>query len=612
MTPGVITLLFTAVFVISACQKDSIVTPSEISPITVGFYAGGQDTRTVMNADGLSASWEDGDKIALWAANSSGNYELAYKIFGMYGHGDNDAFFSATLASAMPDGTYTYYAAYPVPTSVSGTKASFILPAEQDGIVSKGSDIMIATPATHGALTAIKNPEDKSGLRLSINHILHHFRFYVPAGLDVVGEPLHDITFSMPSAVAGTVTADFQDPSASATIANGVNSIRLEMANEVAVSSEGQKNYAIAGVFPHTEAYTASDFMNLTVYTKSYKCYTDPISLEGRAFLPGHSTPVKVLVKSYEKFYRITFKTGIDYIGEPIKAITIKDGSSTLYSYSNAAGTYNNLKVIEEFLGDSGKASYEAICNSIKNGNATLEFETEHCLVNVPLSSANISQDANIAYVDLGDVPYLINEDFSKATQFAHENDYNGSGDSDLVVTGYLLDDNMPVAGWAASRFGLMEGDCVRVNCRYQSGAWFAYRYCGRLRTPALSYIKSGVSATVRLEFDSAWYVPSGYNRDDSGTETAYLTLGTSTDSGDYGGAVLGDISDHCTIVYTEETKHKSEDVSSMAHNTIDVSGVTSGTFLNFWPCTTRSTAAIAANACYFLYIDNVKIYIAN
>ena len=42
-----------------------------------------------------------------------------------------EACFTSTLATTMEAGQYSYYAAYPVPQSVTGTQAVFTLPATQ-------------------------------------------------------------------------------------------------------------------------------------------------------------------------------------------------------------------------------------------------------------------------------------------------------------------------------------------------------------------------------------------------------------------------------------------------------------------------------------------------
>ena len=112
----------------------------------VGFYAGGVQTRTEMLENGLSAMWTADDQIALWARNSSGSLTLSNQKFKTYGLDSQKGFFTSDLASAMPDGSYTYYSCYPVPVSVSGNSVSFNLPSVQDGKAGGGADIMIASP----------------------------------------------------------------------------------------------------------------------------------------------------------------------------------------------------------------------------------------------------------------------------------------------------------------------------------------------------------------------------------------------------------------------------------------------------------------------------------
>ena len=189
--------LLSGLTLIASCQQDQPRSP-ETNQLTVGFYAGGVATRTVIGENGLSAAWEEGDKMAVWAKNSSDTYTLSRTVFGMYGVGGSTGVFTATLDAPMAEDRYMYMAAYPVPKNVQGTIASFDLSDEQDGRASGGSDIMIADPVMHGPLTEIPKPDDHSTLRLSMNHILHHLRFYVPEGTDMEGESVRDIFVTMP------------------------------------------------------------------------------------------------------------------------------------------------------------------------------------------------------------------------------------------------------------------------------------------------------------------------------------------------------------------------------------------------------------------------------
>ena len=159
----------------ASCQLDF---PDEFKginggPVEVGINAGkGSQTRTVMLPNGLSAAWEDGDELAVWARNSSGSYILAKQIFKTYGVNQTRGFFTSVLPSEMPQDDYTYLCCYPAPLSVSGTSVTFNLPSVQDGKASGGADIMIADPVQHGPLAPLADPDDHSNLSLRMNRMM--------------------------------------------------------------------------------------------------------------------------------------------------------------------------------------------------------------------------------------------------------------------------------------------------------------------------------------------------------------------------------------------------------------------------------------------------------
>ena len=139
--------------------------------VEVGLYAGNALTRTVMGQDGLSASWSEGDELALWAKDQSGSYVLSNQKFYTYGIDGKDGFFTSVLSSAMPEASYTYYCCYPAPISVSGSKVSFNVPSVQDGKVSQGADIMISDPVQHGALKPVSDLGEESPMKMNMNRI---------------------------------------------------------------------------------------------------------------------------------------------------------------------------------------------------------------------------------------------------------------------------------------------------------------------------------------------------------------------------------------------------------------------------------------------------------
>ena len=607
-------------FLYSACQSD--MKENCLQPLEVGIYAGGAQTRTQMLPNGLSAAWTAGDELALWALSSSGSYVLSNQIFKTYGVDDAAGYFTSTLSSAMPEDTYTYYCSYPAPVSINGTRATFNLSAYQNGKASNGADIMIASPVSHGALTAIPGENDNhSNLSLKMNRLTHHFRFWMPAGVNVLGEDIEKIEVTMPDNIAGNFIADLAAPENEAMLGNGTKTVTLNLEDPLGESESFENaEFAYLTTYPHEDPYTDSDYMKITVYTKSSQSVLDPIPLSGRTFLPGHSTPVILYPKVSKEYCKVAIRVGENHIGEALWNIRISSNGTTLFSYSNTAGTYSNIYYEHEYNGIEEKTEYEALVDAIANGRAVLNFETCHASVDIPMTAGMMTRDGNSAVLDLGDVPYLLYEDFSSARTFGKNDAYSANSNSDTGTGGTLLNDYLSTTGWNAARVGLLEGDCVRINCRYE-GAVFAYRkYCGRLDTPALKWLKPGTTTNVVIEYDKAFYIPAGYSLDTSGAKAKYyIGYHTSSEGSTLNGVEIGSLSDVEENIVKNSTNvfisglHASENVGQMSTHTQVIPSASNSTRIVFYVNTTETTIKFAGmNSCYYLYLDNIKVYIKN
>ncbi len=605
----------------TACQYDFKDYDYGNDPLKVGLYAGGVHTRTSMLPDGLSAEWSDGDEIAVWALNNAGTYVLSNQVFKTYGIDKGCGFFTSTLASPMPEDVYTYMCCYPVPMSMNGTRATFKLSANQDGKASSGADIMVADPVTHGPLVSIADPDDNGRMSLRMNRLMHQFRFWIPEGANVLNEDIKKIEVTMPDNIVGNVITDIADHDGYFQLAGGSKTVILDLDEPIGESEYDGTDYdeadfACAVVFPHEDAYSATDFMNVTVYTNSGKSVLDPIPLAGRSFLAGHSTPVRLIPKSIVEYCKLTVKVGRNYIGEPLWNIRITSGGKTLFSYANTAGTYENIVYDHEYTGAEGKASYDAVVNAIAAGNAVLNFETNHASVDIPMTADMMVRDGNSAVLNLGDVPYLLYEDFSSARPFATKEDsYTGSGAQPNGLTGYLLNDYLSTSGWSSARFQIIEDDCIRINCLYECASIFGkYRYCGRLDTPALKYLKQGTSVNVVVEFDKAVYVPKGYNVDHVNEAHAFFHLGYHSNSENQAlnGVMSDKISSNATIV-KKFGPFANENIGDMQHVSETINSAGPSTRIVFYMDTDCDVfKTFGANSCYYLYLDNIKVYIKN
>ena len=609
-------------FTVSGCQDIEFEdTPTQYE---VGIYAGGAQTRTEMLPDGLGTVWAPDDQLAVWARNSSGAYFLSNQIFSSYGIDGNHGYFTATLSSPMPADTYTYMCSYPAPVSVSGTRATFLLPTQQDGKAGGGADIMIATPVQGQALNAMNDKDvPYNPVSLQMNRLTHQFRFWIPIGENNLGEDIKKIEITMPRKIAGNLVANLQSPLQNLDLSNGTSTITLDLLEPLGESDyngkSGEADFAYAVIFPDLNpdnVYGDSDFMNITVYGNSGKSTLDPISLSGRAFLPGHSTPVRLLPKEPDVYCSLNIKTGQNNIGEALWSITISSEGEQLFKYNNTSGTYHNIDYTKEFNGTEGKAEFDAIVNAVAAGKAVLNFETNHASVDIQMPPDMLKKNGNNASLNLGDVPYLLYEDFSNAPAYAKNDTYKATTDSDIGTDGFLLNSYLSQNGWNASRFGIIQEDCIRINCRYE-GAVFAYRkYCGRLDTPALKYLKQGASVDVVIEYDRAISIPPGYNLDTSGAKAKYYVgYHNKSENSTYGAIGIGNTSESnitgdATIVHNAGP-YASENVGNMTTETITIPSATNQTRMVFYVNTTESKIVfLGMNSCYYLYLDNIKVYI--
>lgn len=597
---------------LSSCKADDVLELPANDSVVVGLYAGGSSTRTEMLENGLSAQWVSGDELSLWATNSSGSYTLSNQKFSVYGADASKGFFTSTLSSAMAEGTYTYYCTYPRPVSVSGTKVTFSIPDQQNGKATDGADVMIATPAQGGPLSEISVESSYEPVAMTMNRMMHQFRFWFEQD-GYQNENVERIMITMPDNIVGNVVFDYADLSATMTVPSGAKNLTLILDEPlVPVSDISEANFACASVIPYYHTCDSDDFMYLTAYTANYKYILDPISLDGRSFQSGHSTPVRLDMTSPQPFKMMTLKVNENYIGESLWNIQIVSNGTVLYNYANTSGKYSHIVHQEEFVGETNVNAYNEIINAINNGTAVYRFETNNALVEHKITSDMLAINGNYAVLDLGDVPYLLYEDFSSAKASEHNDAYTPSANSDRNNDGYLLNDYMPQTGWNASRYRIFAGDCIRINCRYQSGGWVVERMCGRLDTPALKYLKSGASVTVVVEYDKAFYIPIGYalggDFNDSANKVARFHVGkhTTSEGSTIDGLLSGDISG---MTFTSGL-YASESVAQKESFKTEIPSAGPSTRIVFMADTTRDTKHIGQNSCYFLYLDNIKVYI--
>ena len=617
-------LLLASLTLLPSCKDDIISLPSvDKKGVEVGFYAGGCQTRTAMLPNGLSAEWQPGDDIAVWARNSSGTYTLSNQIFKTYGINSSRGFFTSELSSAMPEDTYTYYCCYPAPLSVSGTTATFNVPAVQDGKVTGGADVMVATPVQHAALTAIPDPEDHSGLSMKMNRMMHQFRFYVPEDDQLLGdEKIERILLSFPVGVTGNVSVDITDPSVPAVVSDAQTDAELKLSQPIGVSSGDDYQFACFAFAP-VQFAEGQSLQILKAYTDDKIAFFDPVDLKGKTCEAGHSTPVQLKIREVVDFVGIIyFKVGVNNLGENPRKITFTapegcvfgDGGTNVFVYDPGREIPVGETIAVKF--ETDEESYKAFSEK----EITVSYDSENALMSetlvMPAITGRGSTDVSLT------VPYLLFEDFSCV--FAEGESYgnNSYSESEREQPGSSLDGCMSHTGWNAARYWTT-GNSIRINTRYQCVKIllaFASYHHGRLDTPQLSGLKSGKIVNLNMTFDAG-----GYLHEDSSAELSNITLNIAkhSNAGVLDGIPTGSTgitSSYDTTLSDFGTKQDSHEMSNVYGNNAfgatfptyesAISKVDSTTRLVFYVTFTGSES-FACNAEFNVYLDNIKVQIA-
>lgn len=506
------------VLILSACGAEDFQEP-DMMPHEVGFYVGGAaETRTEMIQDGLSAVWSAGDELAVWAKNSSGSYTLSNQVFKTYAVDKRSGFFTSTLSQAMPDGTYTYYCTYPVPSSVNGTNVTFNIPAVQDGYVTGGADIMIATPVQHGELTTVPDPEDHSGMSMTMNRMMHQLRFYIPENNEVMqSEKITRIELTFPRDVVGEAVMNMADPDQKLVLNRAGRKVSIELRDPLLISSESLDIYNYACVAFAPVKFEEGEFLSVRAFTEDKIAKIDPIDLRSRNMQRGHSTPVMLIVKEIVDYpYAIEFTLAGNNVGENVNKVILTAPSGCIWPTS---GT-------NEYVYDPGRdmtvgesirirfADYESY-SVFSNKTISVKLETDNAeslsYAVIPEIPDNVQTHKSSISASM---PYLLYQNFSSIT-------YNDGHDAPTVGTnsdtykGITELSSAGLPGWYGTRIGIQSG-AARICCRYENVDVAIYSgsayYKGRLYTPQLSRIKEGKDVTIQVSFKH------GSNREERNT----------------------------------------------------------------------------------------------
>ena len=567
------------------------------SELSIGLPIG--VSRTAVDDAGKS-SWVEGDSFLFWAKNRTGGYVVNAAEFEMmyYWHSMQSAVFTSGMNS-LSEGTYTYYAVSPKPNSVTNRVATYVIPAEQQGESFNGAyDIMVATPLQAEAVVADK----VNNLALEFSHKMHTLKMTIPEGGNPFTTAISQVVFTFPTGVTGTAKIDATNVAAAPTISQTNRQLVVNIPNGF---DEGESAWAtilpvnISGEVSYYAVSALGQRTRERVFTMSKECKE------------GHITPLSLPVPDPITIIRLSL--GKNYLGEAVKNITILDHNGAQVG-SFTANSSNTYDLIEYGVFENG------LFRNYSGKVFTARFESQNAIVEQRFTIPAISKYA-VHTLPAIDVPYLFYDDFAGIKDDFAKDDYD---ENSLNSANGMLFSTI-VKGWNGAHIKGVAGKCVRINTRHESTGG-STRSTGRLDTPAMKCLKSGASVKLKVEFDMGSYIrESGYNHNSE----LYCIAGTTTAS--ESSAINGwserkvfdspandlnrippMLEKHCWSsghIAPEYGNNSFGD--SFPTYSFTASGCTRATRVTLVPGTNQDEFILMGNVHYYLYIDNIRVSIA-
>lgn len=590
-----------------ACEVDGPLVTEQPAPHYQAVLRASQQaaTRTSLGeGDGTAGSeqeirWEVGDRLSVWAKKSGASaytFEAATFQLATFNEVYSTADFMATIP-AMTQGTYTYHAVYPVPESRTGTQVSYTLPATQSGQYDPALDVMAGT-VTGNALApredsevAIPNHEPE----LSFSHLFHLVRIRIPEGKNLLGLPIKRLDITFPQEVVGTATFDVTNPQ-SVTWSNLSNKITVELPeNRMLDAGDGY-------VWLHVKPTALSGTVSFVAYNEAGVMAQEMTATIDRTLAAQHITPIALTIPDspLAPLSYLDIREIANNLGEDWQTMTLS-GYTFVVPYTN--NTVSSLQITPS----SSDRYLVAICadpTTMAGALLPLKYESEHCLFDDPIQLPSTIKPNALNRIDKT-VPYLLEENFSSLSSSFENGTVHKTSDAleydAIALAQYGLND------WYGARIGGAAGQNIRICSRIEMGMWVTNKNTGRVDTPVLSKLKANANATIKVDYD---YAGDRYESVGSGGYPVY-SAGTSNsvvEKGDneienvvVSGVQLAIDGPNQNGTFYGNTPH---------HNTFNASGCSNSTRV-CWYLTNNRAAAFAGNGMYWMYIDNVKVQIA-
>ena len=454
-------------------------------------------TRTELGDDGVSVKWQTGDRLALWAVNSAAQTVVDAVAFSLYHY--NATYNSANFRGSIPqmaEDTYTYYAVSPVPASTDGLRASYDIPAVQDGTFHGEWDVMVATPIEGAAALREHDKKDASGIsdntdivNLQFAHKMHVLKITIPR--NDLGEPISEIKLTFPTPVAGRLTVDAANPAAAAELSESSNTLTLRFSEP---KEAEDVVYALIAPVTLEEGQEVSIVASSSTLESEERTFAPA----GRTFAAGHTTPINYNVPAAAvQLTQLIFtlaETGVNTLGEAINTFTVTAPSGWSFEDGSQSRTFDV----------TGTGDYTVRFRDYTNPTQEMPgfqvtYDSEHALLTETFTLPAVTAGAENRVASFR-VPYLFEEDFSGVADFSRDDNLslnvtNSGNNAATDLSDYGL------SGWTGARCGASAGKAVRICSRNECAALTRGSYHGRIDTPTLTALKGSCKVVVRFNY---------------------------------------------------------------------------------------------------------------
>lgn len=548
----------------------------------------------------LVAKWDAGDSFGMLIRGA----ELDERFDNLFefthsgsGHDVNNEIFTGSIpfddyGRLMPAGTFDYYAIYPMPSApLSGTTAVCTIPVVQSGRYDDGADLMWAQAAGPELDNSFYNH-----IEFNFKHLTHALRITVPEETNRFSKEIDRITIEFPRAVAGDVLVDCTD-----------GSMDMSPLKYGTIEVHFDENYPFESgksFWVYTAPVKLSGAVRFTAYNDTECLMSEYVETESLVEMaPQRITPVKL---GLPRGFQVTwFDYAVDWsqLGEPVDKMTLTLPEGYEFADGNRERSVFEVEGRFRFPIRSELLAAKPITEPVE-----FSYDSEHAIVPEKKTIAdqyNLNQRNDLPIK----APYLFYEDFSGVTTsyeyYTEHNTSDATNHTPISLAGYGL----PM--WTGTRVGVLAGVGLRIQSRIESGLWVANRMYGRAESAPVANLKDGMSVPVNVTYNysGARYNATGGNSGDILMSFGYDSY-QSTQNGIEATVGLANplvTNEAIDVDATGDGLHYGQTIHE---RTFVINSCDADTRL-CWKVYNNRDGSIAANGVYWLYIDNVRVSIA-